>query len=109
MTLYLLTLQFLQVHHLLYQTIQQLLQDENIAGAGSTDNGTQKGVAGFNSAHFNVTANGWVSSDIYGGGSTLGIVPSGGASTTFLRGDGTWVTPTNTTYSMMTAIYIRFR
>ena len=80
-----------------------VIADENIAGAGSTDGGTQKGVAGFNSAHFNVTANGWVSSDIYGGGSTLGIVPSGGASTTFLRGDGTWVTPTNTTYSMMTA------
>ena len=80
-----------------------VIADENIAGAGSTDNGTQKGVAGFNSAHFNVTANGWVSSDIYGGGSTLGIVPSGGASTTFLRGDGTWVTPDNTEYSMMTA------
>ena len=80
-----------------------VIADENIAGAGSTDGGTQKGVAGFNSAHFSVTANGWVSSDIYGGGSTLGIVPSGGASTTFLRGDGTWVTPTNTTYSMMTA------
>ena len=80
-----------------------VIADENIAGAGATDGGTQKGVAGFNSAHFNVTANGWVSSDIYGGGSTLGIVPSGGASTTFLRGDGTWVTPDNTEYSMMTA------
>lgn len=80
-----------------------VIQDQNIAGAGSTDGGTEKGVAGFNSAHFNVTANGWVSSDIYGGGSTLGIVPSGGASTTFLRGDGTWVVPTNTEYSMMTS------
>ena len=54
-------------------------------------------MAGFNSAHFGVTANGWVSSNIYGGGSTLGIVPSGGGATTFLRGDGTWVTPTDTT------------
>ena len=80
-----------------------VIQDQNIAGAGSTDGGTEKGVAGFNSAHFNVTANGWVSSDIYGGGSTLGIVPSGGASTTFLRGDGTWAVPTNTEYSMMTS------
>jgi hypothetical protein len=80
-----------------------VIQDQNIAGAGSTDGATEKGVAGFNSAHFNVTANGWVSSDIYGGGSTLGIVPSGGGSTTFLRGDGTWVVPTNTTYSMMTS------
>ena len=80
-----------------------VIQDQNIAGAGSTDGATEKGVAGFNSAHFNVTANGWVSSDIYGGGSTLGIVPSGGASTTFLRGDGTWAIPTNTEYSMMTS------
>ena len=74
-----------------------VIQDQNIAGAGSTDGATEKGVAGFNSAHFGVTANGWVSSNIYGGGSTLGIVPSGGGATTFLRGDGTWVTPTDTT------------
>ena len=75
-------------------TVVQSGQD--IAGEGATDGATTKGIAGFNSAHFNVTANGWVSADIYGGGSTLGIVPSGGASTTFLRGDGTWVNPTYT-------------
>ena len=69
---------------------------QSIAGQGASDGATVKGVAGFNSAHFNVTGNGWVSSDIYGGQSTLGIVPSGGGNTTFLRGDGTWVTPTNT-------------
>ena len=69
---------------------------QSIAGQGASDGATVKGVAGFNSAHFNVTGNGWVSSDIYGGDSTLGIVPSGGGNTTFLRGDGTWVTPTNT-------------
>jgi len=74
-----------------------VVQDNiGIATAGSTDGNTTKGIAGFNSAHFNVTSNGWVSSDIYGGGSTLGIVPSGGGSTTFLRGDGSWVTPTDT-------------
>jgi len=67
-----------------------------VATAGSSDGATTKGISGFNSAHFNVTSNGWVSSDIYSGGSTLGIVPSGGGSTTFLRGDGSWVTPTNT-------------
>lgn len=75
-------------------TVVQSGQD--IAGEGATDGTTVKGIAGFNSAHFNVTANGWVSADIYGGGSTLGIVPSGGTSTTFLRGDGTWVNPTYT-------------
>ena len=67
-----------------------VIADENIAGSGTTDGNTVKGVAGFNSAHFNVTANGWVSSDIYGGGSTLGIVPSGGAAGTLLNGAGSW-------------------
>ena len=80
-----------------------VIQDANVAGEGATDGATDKGVAGFNSAHFSVTSNGFVSADIYGGGSTLGIVPSGGASTTFLRGDGTWVTPANTQYSVATA------
>jgi len=38
-----------------------VIQDQNIAGAGSTDGGTEKGVAGFNSATFSATANGWIS------------------------------------------------
>ena len=73
-----------------------VLADQNIAGAGSTDGATEKGVAGFDSDMFTVTANGWVQSKIYGGTTSIGIVPTGGSSTTFLRGDGTWVTPTNT-------------
>lgn len=40
-----------------------VIADENIAGAGSTDGGTQKGVAGFDSGNFGVTANGWVTLD----------------------------------------------
>jgi len=34
--------------------------DSNIAAAGSTDGGTNKGVSGFDSANFTVSANGWV-------------------------------------------------
>ena len=34
--------------------------DANIAGAGATDGATEKGVAGFDSASFDVTASGWV-------------------------------------------------
>jgi len=37
-----------------------VIQDANIAGAGSTDGGTQKGVAGFDSANFTASATGWV-------------------------------------------------
>ena len=37
-----------------------VIQDANIAGAGSTDNGTQKGVAGFDSQSFDVSVTGWV-------------------------------------------------
>ncbi len=35
-------------------------QDANIAGSGSTDAGTEKGVSGFDSAFFDVSVNGWV-------------------------------------------------
>ena len=75
-------------------TVVQSGQD--IAGEGASDGATTKGIAGFNSAHFNVTANGFVSSDIYGGGSALGIVPSGGGAGTFLNGAGSWATPAGT-------------
>ena len=35
-----------------------------------------------------------MSSRAYAGAATTGYVPTGGSNTTFLRGDGTWVTPT---------------
>jgi len=37
-----------------------------------------------------------VQSFAYDGGTNVGHVPTGGSGTTFLRGDGNWVTPTNT-------------
>jgi len=40
-----------------------VIADQNIAGSGSTDGGTTKGVAGFDSGNFGVTANGWVTLD----------------------------------------------
>ena len=40
-----------------------VIADENIAGAGASDGATQKGVAGFDSGNFGVTANGWVTLD----------------------------------------------
>lgn len=49
-----------------------VIADQNIAGEGATDGATEKGVAGFNSAFFSVTANGWVSAD-YATASTAGV------------------------------------
>jgi len=40
-----------------------VLADANIAGAGATDGATEKGVSGFDSASFNVSASGWVQLD----------------------------------------------
>lgn len=33
-------------------------------------------------------------------------IPAGGSATTFLRGDNTWVLPTNTTYAVLTAAVV---
>ena len=37
-----------------------VIADANIAGAGATDSATEKGVSGFDSASFDVSASGWV-------------------------------------------------
>ena len=41
-----------------------------------------------------------VRQNIYDGGSLIGCVPDGGTASTFLRGDGTWVTPTGAVSSV---------
>jgi len=48
------------------------------------------------------TGNVVVTSARYAGGSNEGHVPLGGSGTTFLRGDGTWVTPTSSTNITLT-------
>mgnify|MGYP003639076863 CR=1 FL=1 len=60
--------------------------DDNVAGAGATDNATQKGVSGFDSENFTVTSNGWVQlkrqSNPYGISVLLtGGIDSGGETT----------------------------
>lgn len=44
-----------------------------------------------------------ISLGIYNGGSNIGIVPSGGTNSTFLKGDGTWDTPTGASATITTA------
>jgi len=69
--------------------------DEGVVDLTSGNGGTSTG----NALTSNTTARGsvTVNSFAYGGTTNVGHVPSGGSGTTFLRGDGTWVTPTNTT------------
>ena len=61
--------------------------DANIAGSGATDGATQKGVAGFDSSTFNVSANGWVQlkpqANPYGASFTLTSGTDSGGETTF--------------------------
>jgi len=73
-----------------------VIQDANIAGAGSTDGATEKGVAGFNSNVFTVTSNGFVEAKVFNG-SQRGVVPntSSNVATVFLNGQGAFTTPPN--------------
>ena len=68
--------------------------DEGVVDLTSGNGGTSTG----NALTSNTAARGsvTVNSFAYGGTTNVGHVPSGGSSSTFLRGDGTWVTPTNT-------------
>ena len=47
----------------------------------------------------NAIGNVTINSFAYAGASNIGYVPIGGNGTTFLRGDGTWVVPTDTVYT----------
>ena len=68
--------------------------DEGVIDLTSGNGGTSTG----NALTSNTNQRGavTVNSFAYGGTTNVGHVPSGGSGTTFLRGDGTWVVPTNT-------------
>jgi hypothetical protein len=69
-----------------YANFTVVQSGQDIATAGSTDGGTVKGIAGFDSAHFAVSANGWAQlkpqSNPYGAAVVLtGGVDAGGETT----------------------------
>ena len=87
--------------------------DSIVAGSGITVSGatgavtiTNAGVKSLVSANTAIVASAsspggtgalTITSTAYTGSANIGHVPTGGSNTTFLRGDGTWVVPTNTT------------
>ena len=81
-------------------TVVQSGQD--IASAGATDGATTKGVAGFFNGHFDVTSNGFVTSETFTGGANVGIVPSAASASanTYLQEDGSWSAPAGTIYTL---------
>ena len=63
----------------------------NTFSSGSGGNSSGSAITANTNATGAVTANVFA----YAGAANIGYVPSGGGNTTFLRGDGTWVVPTN--------------
>ena len=66
--------------------------DEGVVDLTSGNGATSTGDA--LTSNTNARGSVTVNSLAYGGAANVGHVPSGGSGTTFLRGDGTWVTPT---------------
>ena len=63
----------------------------NTFSSGSGGNSSGSAITANTNATGAVTANVFA----YAGAANIGYVPDGGGNTTFLRGDGTWVVPTN--------------
>ena len=71
---------------------------------GSLPGGSGSGVSSVTSSNVAITVadastTPVLTSVAYTGAANIGHVPAGGSATTFLRGDGSWIVPTNTTYT----------
>ena len=76
--------------------------DTNTAPVDSVSAGTSGASSGSALTVSPTTGAVKVTSNSYAGTTNVGHVPTGGSNTTFLRGDGTWVVPTNTTSIALT-------
>ena len=75
---------------------------------GSLPGGSGSGVSSVTSSNVAITVadsstTPVLTSVAYTGDVNIGHVPAGGSATTFLRGDGSWIVPTNTTYEVMSS------
>ena len=77
------------------------MRGATVSGVADVNIGTSSASTGVPLVSIPNSGNVIITSKAYAGTSNVGHVPAGGSATTFLRGDGSWVTPTNTTYDVM--------
>jgi len=79
------------------------MRGATVSGVTDVNIGTSSASTGVPLVSLPNSGNVIITSKAYAGTSNVGHVPAGGSATTFLRGDGSWVTPTNTTYEIMSS------
>ena len=75
------------------------MRGATVSGVADVNIGTSSASTGAALVSLPNSGNVIITSKAYAGTTNVGHVPAGGSATTFLRGDGSWVTPTDTTVS----------
>lgn len=79
------------------------MRGATVSGVADVNIGTSSASTGAPLVSLPNSGNVIITSKAYDGTSNVGHVPAGGSATTFLRGDGSWVIPTNTVYEVMSS------
>ena len=79
------------------------MRGATVSGVADVNIGTSSASTGVPLVSLPNSGNVIITSKAYDGTSNVGHVPAGGSATTFLRGDGSWVIPTNTVYEVMSS------
>ena len=75
------------------------MRGATVSGVADVNIGTSSASTGAPLVSLPNSGNVIITSKAYNGTTNVGHVPAGGSATTFLRGDGSWVIPVNTTYT----------
>lgn len=79
------------------------MRGATVSGVADVNIGTSSASTGAALVSLPNSGNVIITSKAYNGSTNVGHVPAGGSATTFLRGDGSWVIPTNTVYEVMSS------
>lgn len=79
------------------------MRGATVSGVADVNIGTSSASTGAPLVSLPNSGNVIITSKAYNGSTNVGHVPAGGSATTFLRGDGSWVIPTDTVYGVMSS------